>query len=100
MRAKRTAVLLALFFSFFAWRYTYRTDRLKFWAGFTLVVAPASIAAMSYLPGFVSTTTNAEEVSSLYTFSLITLISWCFFLVWALIDAIRRPKAFYSNYSA
>jgi len=100
MRSKRVAIVLALIFSFFAWSYTYKSDRLKFWAGFTLVVTPAVIAAMSYLPGFVSEVPNQEEVSSLYTFSLLAWLSWSLFTVLALVDAIRRPKSFYSNFSA
>ncbi len=100
MRSKRTAIVLALLFSFFAWTYTYKTDRLKFWAGFTLSAAPALLATMSYLPGFVSTSPNQEEVNSLYTFSVLAWISWSLFVVLALIDAIRRPNSFYKNYSA
>jgi hypothetical protein len=98
MRSKRVAIYLALFLSFIAWLYTYKKDRLKFWAGFTLVATPAGIAAMSYLPGFVSASANQEEVSSLFTFSVLTGLSWSVFILWALFDAIRRPSSFYAGY--
>ncbi|MDD5132975.1 MAG: hypothetical protein PHD81_03425 [Candidatus Nanoarchaeia archaeon] len=33
---KGDAVILAIFFSFFTWIYTYREDKGKFWLGFAL----------------------------------------------------------------
>jgi hypothetical protein len=37
VKSKRTAVVFAVFLSFWTWCYTYRTDAKKFWVG--LVVA-------------------------------------------------------------
>ena len=37
-KSKTTAILLAVFFSFFTWLYTYREDGAKFWGGLAISI--------------------------------------------------------------
>jgi hypothetical protein len=65
-----TAVLLAIFFSFFAWLYTYKLDSGKFWTGLIISV----FLGWLILPA---------------------IAVW----VWAIIDVSVKDGDMYTNYS-
>ena len=74
-RSKGIAVLLAVFLSFWAWLYTYKTDAAKFWVG--LVV------------GFIG------------AFLTIVLVGWIVIFgvwLWAIIDVATKPEQWYQQY--
>ncbi len=72
------AFVLAVFFGFWSWLYTYKKDQLKFWIflGVAVTTVPLSVGW------------------STWGVLLVNLIGW----FWALIDATRRPTIFYMNY--
>jgi hypothetical protein len=74
-RSKTTAVLLAVFLSFWTWLYTYKTDSKKFWIGLGASIVGAITAA--FVVGIV-----------------ISLGIW----IWAIVDAAKRPDSFYASY--
>lgn len=74
---KTTAVLLAVFLSFWTWLYTYKTDAKKFWIGLSASIVGAITAA--FVVGI-----------------FIVLGIW----IWAIVDAARRPDDFYAAYPA
>jgi len=50
MKDKQTAVVLAVFLSFWSWLYTFKQDKVKFWIGLILsAVGPF----MLFLPNFI-----------------------------------------------
>jgi hypothetical protein len=67
-KSKTTAVLLAVFLSFWTWVYTYKTDAWKFWLNLSL-----SILTLGYWNLFVS---------------------W----IWSIIDVSIKDNKFYNNY--
>ncbi|MDA8398965.1 MAG: hypothetical protein M0008_02785, partial [Actinomycetota bacterium] len=69
------SILLAVFLSFWAWAYTYRRDRFKFWVG--LVVATGGM----FVP-----------VESLGTV-MVTGV-W----IWAIADAVVKSADWYRQY--
>lgn len=74
-RSKAKAILLAVFLSFWAWVYTYRKDRFKFWVG--LVVATGGMLVPVRLLGTV----------------MVTGV-W----IWAVADAVVRSRGWYRRY--
>lgn len=125
MKSKSTAIVLAVFFSFWSWLYKYRKNLIKFWfiLAFNLIfsiVIPAtgyifiSITTEGhpefeeYLRGFEtlfnSNSANIPEVSY-RTFSIIILILifigiykigvW----IWVIIDNAIKLKAVYTFHS-
>lgn len=68
------AVLLAVFFSFWTWLYTYRIDAAKFWAG--LILCILGLVTILFFGGFI------------------------FFAVWlwAVLDSAVKPEATYRAY--
>jgi len=67
-KSKSTAVLLAVFLSFWTWCYTYKRDAWKFWLN--LVLGVLTVGIWTLFVGY-----------------------W-----WAIIDAARRPASFYENF--
>lgn len=67
-KKKSTAVLLAVFLSFWTWCYTYKVDAWKFWLN--LVLGVLTVGIWTIFVGY-----------------------W-----WAIIDAARRPASFYENF--
>ena len=125
MKSKSTAIVLAIFFSFWSWLYTYRKNLVKFWIILSLNIIAAIVIFINGLI-FIGITTEGhpefEEYlrgfemlfhsdsayipeASYKTFSIIILILifigifkivvW----IWAIIDNAIKPKAFYTFYS-
>ena len=79
-KIKAVSVVLALFFGFWSWLYTYRKDQLKFWIFLGLLITTIYFAANNY-----------GEATWILA---INSIGW----FWALIDAVRRPTIFFMDY--
>jgi len=76
-KSKTVAIVLAIFFGFWSWLYTYKKDRINFWI--CLGVMLASIVVLGWV----------------YWIAIITyVIGW----IMAMVDAIRRPKSFFLDY--
>lgn len=102
-KSKTVAVVLAIFFGFWSWLYTFRKDQLKFWI-FLGILITMGIGYISYACSSVASTLtdpyfnmNNYE-SNINTFAnliwVVSIIGW----FWSLIDSIRRPLNFYLNY--
>ena len=77
-KSKTVSLLLAVFFGFWSWLYTYKKDLIKFWICLGLMIGSAVV------------------LGRVYWVAVITyVIGWTM----ALIDAIRRPKSFFQDYS-
>lgn len=76
-RSKTTAVLLAVFLTFWTWLYTYRTNSRKFWLGLGLDVV--GVFLLTFGIGW-----------------LILLGVW----IWAIVDAASKSDAWYRAYGS
>ena len=99
-KSKTTAVVLALFFGFWSWLYTFRKDQLKFWIFLGILM----IALFKYVSsiGFSITSILADPYSDMNS-SINTIPGWLLASngigwFWALIDSVRRPLNFYLDY--
>lgn len=120
MKNKSTAIILAIFFSFWSWLYTYRKNKIKFWIILSLNIIFIFVILLTgyifisitteghhefaeYLRGFetlfYSSSANIPE-ASYWTFSIIILtlaIAGVFKIgiwIWAIIDnAMKSVKS-------
>jgi hypothetical protein len=69
-KRKSTAIILAVFFSCFAWIYTWKFDRDKFWGGFLANVL-------------------------LWWTIIVPIIVW----IWAIVDMASKKDDMFTNYS-
>jgi hypothetical protein len=115
-KSKTTAVVLAVFLSWWSWLYTFKRNKAKFFIALSLSTL-ATIVAIAYLVAL------TQEATSMYTACVDdayyndTDVSACtsylpsgvggsfiFYLVsfplwlWALIDNARRPQSYYQNF--
>lgn len=124
MKNKNIAVVLAIFFSFWSWLYTYRKNLVKFWITLGLnIIFVIVVTVTGYI--FISITTEGHpefveylrEFETLFhsdsanipaasykTFSIILLtlalisIFEISIWIWAIADNAIKPKAFYTSY--
>jgi hypothetical protein len=75
-KSKTASVLLAIFFSFFAWLYTYRKDAAKFWISFIVYFS-------SFFFGFF-----------FFPLWFIGVFLW----FWAILDTAVKPQEWYMTY--
>jgi hypothetical protein len=100
VKSKTVAVVLAIFFGYWSWLYTYKINKGKFW--FFLI---ADIVRTIYMFRLIITQSNIDiynfsqiissdfYVAILFS-SILTVISW----LWALISNSTKPNLFYINY--
>lgn len=81
-KSKATAVVLAVFFGYWSWVYTYGKNGFKFWVAF--VGAPAVIVAIAHF---------LNSYGTLFIFLGLAVI-W----IWAIADNAMRSDSFYENY--
>ena len=97
-KSKSAAVVLAVFFSYWSWLYTYKRSRIKFWIAFSI----------STIWSFIYLTTGIDAISSKQS------INYCFanygnwiwiasffgigIWIWAIVDNAVKPNSFYENY--
>lgn len=78
-RSKAIAIVLVIFFCYFAWLYTYKRDLRKFWIVFSVTLVLVLIS----------------RFTALYNLSYyVSFPVW----IWVLIDVCIKPKSFYTNY--
>jgi predicted RNA-binding Zn-ribbon protein involved in translation (DUF1610 family) len=84
LKEKSTSILIALFFSFFAWLYLYEKNVIKFWIGLSVSVI------------FFIITKNLYYTSNSYWyFSFVPIvIIW----IYALIDVAIKDKNYYNSF--
>ena len=78
-KSKTVAIILAIFFAYFSWIYTYKRNGLKFWLSFLGVPAV--------------TVTFAHFVGGIAIF-----IGFSAAWVWVFVDNVIRPNSFFDNY--
>jgi amino acid transporter len=88
-KSKTTAVVLAVFLSYWTWLYTYSVNAAKFWtalgAGFFLFIIQMATYSASY---------------SASSFTGVTVFAWIVgigFWIWAIVDNASRPESFFTN---
>jgi hypothetical protein len=102
---KVVAILLAVFFGFWAWLYTYGKNAKKFWISMG-VNAVIFIIILSYSCSIISNAMsyNYNQYSMDYTTGpiiglsiFVNLISFGIW-IWALVDNAAKPDSFYTKY--
>ena len=102
VKSKATSVILAVFFAYWTWLYTYKRDKKKFWIG--LPVGIFSIAGLFCIPYALIPVSNLNFNAwfALYTILYIwLLLSWIVgFIIWilAIVDTVKKPQSWYDNY--
>jgi hypothetical protein len=104
---KTVAILLAVFFSFWSWLYTYGKNAKKFWISmgvnalfFIIILAySCSIAtsSMSYYNQSYMDYTNFSTGPIIFLSILINIISLGIW-IWAIVDNSVRPDVYYEKY--
>ena len=80
-KSKTASVLLAIFFSYFTWIYTYREDAAKFWAGFGINIVMFVLTVFTLGLG-------------IFIWIPVGLAFW----VWSMVDVTSKSDAWYANY--
>lgn len=80
-KSKTTAVLLAVFLSYFAWVYTSERDAWKFWMNLGISALSGLLSALTL--GF---------------WLFLAVPYWIGVWIWAIVDTARRPQEFYDRY--
>lgn len=70
-KTKTTAILLAIFLSFWTWVYTYKKDMWKFWVGLVTAI-----------------------VLGIFTAGIGAALVW----VWAIVDVAIKPDSYYQQF--
>jgi hypothetical protein len=89
-KSKIVAILLAIFFSFFSWLYTYSRNSVKFWVALVINIA---------LPiWFLSKIIN--DASTVYLTYLVIAWRVALYGIWiyAIVDNSVKRRTFYINY--
>jgi hypothetical protein len=107
-KKKWVALVLAFFFSFWAWIYTYKRSYIKFWIVSCITIVLFSIIFLSMCSAACSATIDElsyeEGVGTDEEFIFMTGLTvfwwiYCFCIwLWVLIDYAARPKSFYKYY--
>ncbi|MBA7469327.1 hypothetical protein ES707_04594 [subsurface metagenome] len=85
VKSKAVAVVLAIFFSFFSWLYTYGRNEIKFWV-FSIITS---------ILCFLRFGTDLSEGSIIYSiFPVVTFLIW----VYSIIDNSTKSYKFFSDY--
>lgn len=113
-KRKTPAVVLAVFFGYWAWLYTFKVNKNKFFIGLGLgliisIISISSAVANSRnqtyyqacINDFVYGSTSLTECIQYqpnYTMTFVALAMSFGVWLWALIDNARRPESFYQAY--
>ena len=99
-KSKAVAIILAVFFGYWTWLYTYKRDSKKFWV-YLCISLPSTVGVIILLNMVISGYSSPLAYEFLVDYG--TWV-WLYFLVsasasiWALINSIGRPESFYNNY--
>ena len=83
IKSKTVGIVLAVFFSFFSWLYTYGKSKAKFWSSIVLFIIPYFVA-------------RAFDIAILtpILYIAVPLIIW----IWAIADNASKPYEFFAKY--
>ena len=105
-KSKTTAILLAVFLSFWTWLYTYKRNSKKFWIGLAVFVVCIAAFAYTYAVFLSDMSSSAyydgdDLPPSFFAFLLATygggLVSFGIWL-WALLNVVLKNDEWYRNY--
>ena len=114
VKSKTPAVVLAVFFGFWSWLYTFKVNKNKFFIGLgagvlSSIIQISSLAANAnkqtyyqaclndFIYGSVSITECVQYMPDYSMIYVAGAISFGFWL-WAVIDNARKPASFYQSY--
>ncbi len=80
-KSKTTAILLAVFFGFFTWLYTYREDSGKFWISL-------SVSVVNFILGIVT----------LGIWFIVSFVVGLGIWIWAIVDTAGKNDDWYATY--
>ncbi|MBA7680782.1 hypothetical protein ES703_89103 [subsurface metagenome] len=95
---RTAAVVLAVFFNYLSWLYTYKRSRIKFWIALSI----SMIWNFLYFVSIFGTISDKQSIN--YYFANYGTWAWLasFFgigvWIWAIIDNATKPNSFYENY--
>ena len=101
VKSKATAIILAIFFSYWSWLYTYRINGGKFWAFLVIDILRSIFAILFTIPNANLNINNYNQIFTsrnltifIVLSSLWTVITW----LDVLITYVIKPNSFYINY--
>lgn len=103
VKSKVAAVLLAVFFGYWSWLYTYGKNKLKFWVilGIFAIIFIINFSfSFSIIMGSLNTGQYGDDYfgSSFMTFIILVNIINFGVWVWSVIDNAAKPESFYGDY--
>ncbi len=88
VKSKTTAVVLAVFLSYWTWLYTYSVNKTKFWValgvGFGLFIIQMATFASS----------SSAALGATTVFGWVVGVG---FWIWAIVDNASKPESFFAN---
>lgn len=103
IKSKAVAVILAVFFGYWSWLYTYGKNKLKFWI-ILGVFAIIFIINFSYSWSLIMASINNRPYledyfgSSFMVFIILVNIIYFGVWVWSVVDNATKPESFYRDY--
>ena len=93
-KSKTTAVVLAVFLSFWSWLYTYRDNKVKFWVSLPLEL----LRWLSIFAQVIYDLNCYYSCSGTTGFSVFQFFVGFPIWLWAVIDNARKPREYYEKY--
>ena len=94
-RSKAVAILLAVFFGFFTWIYTWKNDAWKFWVSLGVTIGFLLLIMFFGVLGFVFNEAFIIIAVILYILSILVSIGlW----IWAIVDQSAKSESYYTRY--
>jgi hypothetical protein len=103
VKNKVVAIVLAFFFGYWSWLYTYGKNMVKFWSSLG-VIAVLFIINIAYSCSLIQDSMSGYAYSTDYfsggflTFVILVNIANFAIWVWALVDNATKPESFYRDY--
>ena len=101
VKSKSTAVVLAVFFSFWAWLYTYRINGGKFWFFLIIDILRFIIAILFTIPEANLNINNYNQIFTSRNLTIFIVLSSLWTIaIWldVLITSAIKPNSFFTNY--
>jgi len=95
-KSKTVTILLAVFFGFWSWLYTYKKDYKKFWV--YLCLNMLSTVAIIIILNLVFSGYSSKAFEDYGTWIWLCILINGSSSIWALVNSITRPESFYTNY--
>ena len=94
-KSKTTAVVLAVFLSFWSWLYTYQDNKVKFWLSLPLEL----LRWFSIFAQVIYDLNCYYSCSGSIGFSVFQFLFGFPIWLWAVIDNARKPREYYERYA-